>query len=71
MMELFNYEIILFFIIIIVGFVLMYKWDRYQRKQEKKYFEEIEQLMEESERKFNESLDKQFEEKKQSKSKKN
>jgi len=49
----------------------MYKWDRYQRKQEKKYFEEIEQLMEESERKFNESLDKQFEEKKQSKSKKN
>ena len=60
-MENINIEIITFFLIIAVGFSLMIWWDRWQRKKDEKFFDEMEKLMEESERKFNKALDEEIE----------
>ena len=60
-MENINIEIITFFLIIVVGFSLMVWYDKWQRKRDEKFFDEMEKLMEESERKFNQALDEEME----------
>jgi hypothetical protein len=60
-MENINIEIATFFLIIAVGFFLMAWYDKWQRKRDEKFFDEMEKLMEESERKFNQALDEEME----------
>jgi cellobiose-specific phosphotransferase system component IIA len=60
-MENINIEIATFFLIIAVGFLLMAWYDKWQRKRDEKFFDEMEKLMEESERKFNQALDEEME----------
>jgi cellobiose-specific phosphotransferase system component IIA len=60
-MENVNIEIATFFLIIAVGFLLMAWYDNWQRKRDEKFFDEMEKLMEESERKFNQALDEEME----------
>ena len=60
-MENINIEIATFFLIIAVGFLLMAWYDKWQRKRDEKFFDEMEKLMEESELKFNHALDEEME----------